>query len=123
MTKDVITLLDAALKLERMATLVLVAIGGSLVYVIAYRIPPMIANTLESVSKSLEKISVTLAELVVTSTRICADTNSHAAGLSLHHQNATEIRTILDSVSEKVDESNKTLDRIENTLSNRPCIK
>jgi len=121
--KEAIQLMEAALQLERMATLVLVAIGGSVVYVISYKIPPMIANTLDSLSKSLERISVTMAELVINSTRIAAETNSHNTVLTVHHENALEIKGLVGDLDNKVQRNSDTLYRIETTLHNRPCIK
>lgn len=120
---EVIKLMEMALQIERAATLTLMVIGGAIVYVLVYKIPPMIASTLESVSKSLERISVTMAELVMSSTRICSDTNAHNTVLTIHHENALAIKNTIDVIEGKIDKNNDTLFRIETTLANRPCIK
>lgn len=121
--ESVISLLEKMVQLEKMASLILLAIGGALVWTIAYKIPPMVADCLSSVSKSLERISVTMAELVMATTRVATDTSDHGDTMTRHHENALALKGIAEGVSEKVDEANKTLSRIEVTLANRPCIK
>lgn len=120
---DVVHLIATFAQLDKMASLILLAIGGALVWTIAYKIPPMVADCLKSVSASLERISVTMAELVMNTTRICTDTADHTDSMTKHHENALELKSIALDAINKIDESNRTLDRIEVTLQNRPCIK
>jgi hypothetical protein len=120
---EVVKLLNTVIQLEKMASLIVLAIGGALIYTIAYKIPPMVADCLTSVSKSLERISVTMAELVLNTTRICNDTSDHGSDMTKHHENAVALRSVAEGVSEKMDKANDSLLRIETTLNNRPCIK
>ena len=120
---EIVKLLNTVIQLEKMASLIVLAIGGALIWTIAYKIPPMVSECLNSVSKSLERISITMAELVMNTTRICADTADHGVDLTKHHENAVQLKTVAEGVSEKVDKANESLMRIEVTLANRPCIK
>lgn len=123
MMEHIVRLLEQALMLERMATLVLAAIGCAVVWTIAYKIPPMIGDCLKSVSQSLERISVTMAELVMTSTRICNETATHTTFQTIHHENALSIKEIIVAQGETIDEIKTTTNRIETKLDSRPCLK
>lgn len=123
MSEQYVHLLETALTLDKIGSLFLLSVGGALVYLVAIAIPPMIKEFLKSISASLERISVTLAEVVLTNGRIHVDVGDYSDMMLKHHENAVVIKDVTTDLVGKVDEANRTLDRIEVTLNNRPCIR
>lgn len=120
---DYTQIVISALTLDKIGSLFLLAVGASLVYLFGIAVPPMIKEFLRSISASLERISVTMAEVVLTNGRIHVDVGDYSDMMTRHHENAMAIKECTVSISDKVDEANRTLDRLEVTLNNRPCIK
>ncbi len=123
MSIDFTHLIESAITLEKVGSLFLIFVGGSVVYLVAFAVPPMIREFLKSMATSLERISVTLAEVVLTNGRIHVDVGEFGDFQAKHHENALAIKEVVHKMEDKVDKANDTLFRIETTLRERLCVK
>ena len=129
MTAEVIAFIAGLIKLEMVASVLLliisvgvVAVLGSITWFVITKLPTILRDWLTGFNAAVDK----LAESVI---RIAADVsgthqNTVTAGalLAAHDAQAKQIKEAVEELTAKAEEGNRMLGDIVVTLENRPCI-
>jgi len=122
MTDQAVHFFVSLLALDKMASFTLMMIAASIIYLIVWRIPPMIEKFLTSLSSSMEKLATSVAELARNTTEICTSTAGNTTAFAKHHENAVEVKEAVEVLGKKIGDDSLVLHDIRTILQNRPCI-
>lgn len=129
MTKDVLDFLAGMVKLEMVASVLLLAISigvvavlGSVAWFIITKLPKILVDWLTGFNLAIEKIATSMAKMTADVSGTHQYSISAASLLSTHDEQARQIKEVQKELVGKVDEGNAMLIGLVATLENRPCV-
>ena len=127
--ESVIVFITGMVKLEMIASVLLLAISVGLVAVMAAitwfivtKLPGILSEWLTDFNKAVEKLADSVARITSDVSGTYQNTVQAAAQAAAHDAQAKAISACMTDVKESTADTNQTVHAILTTLQNRPCI-
>lgn len=129
MTAEILAFLAGMIKLEMIASILLLAIAigvvaalGSIAWFVITKLPTILQEWLKGFNAAVEKLAESVIRITADVSGTHQNTVSTNLVLAAHDEQAKQIKLVVEDLVEKTDELIQLSNNVATTLENRPCI-